>query len=870
MSDREIYSYRDSLADLVALLKNGQRGIDEGSGDWVVKDYSGVSHAMLRYKHWSGSAWVYDPITLGQITLSGVTANRILTTNGSSVITAATLNDIGAQPIDGDLTAISALTGTGVAVRSADNTWLLRTISVMGNGIAAMNGNGIAGNPTIYLDIGTSSTQVAAGNHNHGTGTVNYLTKWSNTTGGLASSLLFDSGSSVGLGTASPSSLLHLNSTSSLWLSLENDTVGTDLFQIGLTSAGKATFRSNHSGFEFLGIPYLGQPETAVFGVSANNIIIGYPSYINYSRTDLYGTVAVDAIYFDRTNLTVSNLTTAKVTDLTDAGDTSLHYHSADRDRGNHTGSQAISTITGLQTALDGKLSGSGTAGRVPYFTSGSALGNSNLYFGSRSLRLMAAPSIWGSSFATIEIGLNALWTNYSVQNGFGLTMSSNIYHDGTGQKPYVNGLAVSYSQDSGTHSWTSDQNLVAGAIFTPTERMRLDFNGLFLQSLNASRAVVTNSSGYLISSSVTSTQLGYLSGVTSAIQTQLNGKVSTWGLGLSGRIPYFYSGTQLANSLLYCSSRGIRFNQEPSNWGSSYSAMEFGANAIWGYTNVIDGYPLHISNNRYNDGTGDKPHVSGGSVTYTLYDRTHRWCIDTGLTAGVAFTPTDRMMLSTSGLYLHSLTADTVLTANANKTITSSSVTSTELGYLSGVTSAIQTQLNGKLSGSGTTGLIPYFTSSGAVGAAKCQYSPSQEQFLWYTSANSELMRLVDEFLWLNTKLVCNGISTGDTGYISMSTSTYTIDVGALTQQNIKISSSTSTTLYLYKARIGTLIYLTNIGDNQINVSYDHETSGPKYTLYPGETMQLLCVNVYGTGNQSCTWAIWRTEVYTGAHLDD
>lgn len=48
-----------------------------------------------------------------------------------------------------------------------------------------------------------------------------------------------------------------------------------------------------------------------------------------------------------------SHLTAAQRTDLTDGGDSSLHYHSADRSRTNHTGTQDISTINGLQDALD-------------------------------------------------------------------------------------------------------------------------------------------------------------------------------------------------------------------------------------------------------------------------------------------------------------------------------------------------------------------------------------------------------------------------------------------------------------------------------------------------------------------------------------
>ena len=44
---------------------------------------------------------------------------------------------------------------------------------------------------------------------------------------------------------------------------------------------------------------------------------------------------------------------------------------------------------------------------------------------------------------------------------------------------------------------------------------------------LIANRALISNGSGKIEVSSVTSTQLGYVSGVTSAIQTQLNGKAA-------------------------------------------------------------------------------------------------------------------------------------------------------------------------------------------------------------------------------------------------------------------------------------------------------------------------------------------------------
>lgn len=51
------------------------------------------------------------------------------------------------------------------------------------------------------------------------------------------------------------------------------------------------------------------------------------------------------------------------------------------------------------------------------------------------------------------------------------------------------------------------------------------------VQTLTGSRALVSNSSGLLTNSTVTSTELGYVSGVTSAIQTQLDAKATAANL---------------------------------------------------------------------------------------------------------------------------------------------------------------------------------------------------------------------------------------------------------------------------------------------------------------------------------------------------
>lgn len=82
--------------------------------------------------------------------------------------------------------------------------------------------------------------------------------------------------------------------------------------------------------------------------------------------------------YYHLTNSQVTNLlSTTDKTDLTDGNSSSLHYHTSDRDRANHTGTQAVGTITGLGTAATqsglsvtittAKLTGGGVNGSMTF-----------------------------------------------------------------------------------------------------------------------------------------------------------------------------------------------------------------------------------------------------------------------------------------------------------------------------------------------------------------------------------------------------------------------------------------------------------------------------------------------------------------------
>lgn len=98
-----------------------------------------------------------NSIDLGQPTISGSGAGSNFTKVSVDVygrVTTtgtATAADVGAQPLDSDLTAIAALATTGIIVRTGTGTMTTRTITGTTNKITVTDGDGVAGNPTITV-----------------------------------------------------------------------------------------------------------------------------------------------------------------------------------------------------------------------------------------------------------------------------------------------------------------------------------------------------------------------------------------------------------------------------------------------------------------------------------------------------------------------------------------------------------------------------------------------------------------------------------------------------------------------------------------------------------------------------------------------
>src|SRR6056300_850998 len=219
----------------------------------------------------------------------------------------------------------------------------------------------------------------------------------------------------------------------------------------------------------------------------------------------------------------------------------------------------------------------------------------------------------------------------------------------------------------------TRRTNNIAGAVSTITT-----------SDLTASRALASDGSGKVAVSDVTSTELGYLDGVTSAIQTQLNAKQATTDSASNDFVTF----TRLDANIDVVSSNATAFEtRRVANIAGAVSTITTG--------------DLTASRALASDGSG-KVAVSAVTSTELGYLDGVTSAIQTQLNAkqatitGAATTIDDT-----------NLTASRALVSDGSGKVAVSAVTSTEIGHLDGVTSAIQTQLNAKqatITGAATT----------------------------------------------------------------------------------------------------------------------------------------------------------------------
>ena len=198
---------------------------------------------------------------------------------------------------------------------------------------------------------------------------------------------------------------------------------------------------------------------------------------------------------------------------------------------------------------------------------------------------------------------------------------------------------------------------------------------------LTASRAMVTNGSGKIAASDVTSTELGHLDGVTGAIQTQIDSKIATTDSASNDFITF------------------TRLDANINSVSSNVAAVEARRTAnIAGAVSTITTSDLTASRAMVTNGSGK---VAASAVTATELGH-----LD-GVTGAIQ-TQIDGKQATITGAATTiddaDLTVSRALVSSDSGKVAVSAVTSTELGHLDGVSGAIQTQLDAKAALAGAT----------------------------------------------------------------------------------------------------------------------------------------------------------------------
>ena len=319
--------------------------------------------------------------------------------------------------------------------------------------------------------------------------------------------------------------------------------------------------------------------------------------------------------------------------------------------------------------------------------------------------------------------------------------ISSVLTSDLTASRALVSGSGGKIEVSAVTSTEIGHLDGVTGAIQTQLDGKQATITGsastIDTESLTADRAVISNGSQKIAVSDVTSTELGYLDGVTYAIQTQLDAKAALAGATFSGQV-------NMNDDLVVTGNLIVSGDTTTANTVNMViqDRMLMLANSATG----APGSDVGILFNRGNQGNAAFFYDESASTfklsdtkdpsSNTLLSPVTSSNLDVGIVTAATLNATaitqngatlDNLIGSNvdgaiSTVNDTDLTASRALASSGSGKIEVSAVTATELGHLDGVTSAIQTQLDAKqatITGAATTIDDADLTVSRALGSS-------------------------------------------------------------------------------------------------------------------------------------------------------
>lgn len=539
-------------SDLTALAGLSSTGVivRTGSGTAAVRTITGTTNQVnvSNGDGVSGNPTLSTPQdihsgaspTFSGTTLSGLTASTVLVANGSKAITSSSVTTTtlgfldatssiqsqldGKQPLDSDLSALAALSSTGLIARTGSGTVAGRTITGTTNQVNVANGDGVSANPTLSLpqDIHTGASPTFTGQ----------------TLSGLTASrvLIANASKAITASSISDTTLGFLDATSSIQTQIDGkQPLDSDLTAIaGLSSTG-VVVRTGSGTATTRTITGTANQITVTNGdgVSANPTL-STPQDIHTAATPTFA------------GLTINNAGSLVLKELAASGTDSVSIHAPNNLGASYTlvlpsddgSSGEVLTTDGSGNLSWSVVSGGGGSGGGDVTGQSSSVDSEIVLFSGTGGKTIKRATGTGVVHSTSGV--------YSVAN-------VNLASEVTGVLPIANG---------GTNSSTSLNN----------NRIMQSVSGAIVEAsgITSGRVLISDANGIPTHSSVTTTTLGYLD-ATSSIQTQIDGKVAKAGDTMTG-------------NLIMDNEKEIRF-REASGSGTNYAAIKAPATLAADYT---------------------------------------------------------------------------------------------------------------------------------------------------------------------------------------------------------------------------------------------------------------------------------------------
>ena len=520
-----------------------------------------------------------------------------------------------------------------------------------------------------------------------GTGTTNYISKFSSTSA-LTNSIIFDNGTNVGIGTASPNSKLTIvNGGQSILLGTGTNTSAYSL-SIGVNDDGVNI--SNNSivrGFNFL------NNNGNILTMSASrNIGIGTttPSYklhvagdVNINSGSVYRINGIDVstnwtTAYNRsiTAIAISGTTTKTLT-LTKQDGTTL--------TANFTDENSVTSVNGLSGSVVLTTSNISESSNL-YFTTSRVLNTALAgYTLGQNTSILATDTILGA-FNKIQAQLNAkLSSNQTITltgdaTGSGTTSIAVTLNSAySGFTNYYTKTYIDTNFALKTHNHTLD-SLSNVTITNNTNGEILKWNGTAWINNTLAEAGIS-----AIGHTHTTSDITNLSSFTGfdtrySLTTHNHAVDSLSDVTISSKAIndiLQWNGTKWVNKTLPIYTL-------PTATSTILGGVKIGSGInidVNGIISVSTNYQAPLSGTGFVKISGTT--ISYDNSSYYLSSNPNNFISLTSLTGAI------------SGVLTTNLTINRVLISNNSGKIDTSSVTSIELSYLSGVTSSIQTQIN-------------------------------------------------------------------------------------------------------------------------------------------------------------------------------